>query len=165
MTTQQIKQQLEIQQGLVDALQDKAIYILSHNDCKDISHLEDKSKDAVAKGKANAQELLEQRIAYYTAMTDIYHIESQLAVHKKILDEIENSSVEEKAKKALYTPKVESEDEWKTLLLKADAIKNKLKDPKEKKRIIGLIQLALEVQQKGSFDEKYATFLSLENLQ
>lgn len=165
MTTQQIKQQIEIQQGLIDALQNKCAYIISSNDCMDISHLEDKSKEALAKQANNAQELLEQRIAYYTAMTDIYHIESQLAVHKKILDEIENSSVEEKAKKALYTPKVESEAEWKTLLLKANAIKNKLKDPKEKKRVMGLIQLALEVQQKGSFDEKYATFLSLENLQ
>jgi hypothetical protein len=165
MLTQQIKQQIELQQRLIDALQDKAAYIISSNDCLNISHLEDMSKEAVAKQASNAQELLEQRIAYYTAMTDIYHIESQLAIHQKILHEIENSSVEEQAKKEQYKPLVESLDKWKELLLKADKIKNKLTDPKEKKRVLGLIQLAIDVQERGSFDEKYATFLSLENLQ
>ena len=165
MTTEQIKAQIVLQEGLIDALQDKANYIITRNSCLDISHLENMSKDAVAKEAPNAQELLEQRIAYYTAMTDIYHIESQLLVHQKVLHEIENSSSEERAKKEQYKPLVESEEKWKELLLKADKIKQKLKDPKEQKRIFGLIQLAIEVQQKGTFDEKYATFLSLENLQ
>jgi len=165
MTTEQIKAQIVLQEGLIDALKDKASYILSQNGCKDISELEDKSKNAVAKEAQNAQELLEQRIAYYTAMTDIYHIESQLLVHQKVLHEFENSSAEERAKKKQYKPLVESVEKWKELLLKADKIKQKLKDPKEQKRITGLIQLAFEVQQKGTFDEKYATFLSLENLQ
>ena len=165
MTTEQIKAQIVLQEGLIDALKDKASYILAQNGCLDISHLEDKSKNAVAKEAPNAQELLEQRIAYYTAMTDIYHIESQLLVHQKVLHDIENSSAEEKAKKEQYKPLVESLEKWKELLMKADKIKGRLKDTKEQKRIASLVQLAIEVQQKGTFDEKYATFLSLENLQ
>lgn len=57
MTTDQIIAQVELQKGLLDALRDKATFILSKNDCESISQLEDKSKIAVTKGETEAQEL------------------------------------------------------------------------------------------------------------
>jgi len=164
MTTDQIIAQVELQKGLLDALRDKATFILKKNNCLDIAHLEDKSKKACEKEEAEAQELLENRIAYYQTMADMYHLEGQIAVHKQILAELQNSTEAERAKKEAYKAKVESVEEWKALITQADKAMQKMSDKNEKRRVFGLITLACDVQKTGSFEEKMNAFIALEQL-